>query len=78
MNQPCLCGDPACGSCFPSGQVRMKCQCRPPGDREGCECGWRGKLHECDSSDIVDLDDDTSLVAPQCPLCGCPAVEEEE
>lgn len=70
MIGPCLCGDPACGSCFPSGQVRMKCECEQPLNSPACV--WRGKLHECENED--DNDPDFS----RCPLCGCPAVEDEE
>lgn len=56
---PCLCGDPACGSCFPSGQVRVKCT-------STC-CDWTGKV--CDLG--YTWPDESGDEDPDgCPKCG--------
>ncbi len=54
---PCLCGDPACGWCFPSGQVHIECP----------ECGWEGKV--CDIGFTSDEDSEFD-VDNGCPKCG--------
>lgn len=63
MTGPCLCGDPACGRCFPSGQTRMVCRA----------CEWTGKRYECgcDEShyDVIDF---------FCPDCGGMAEEADD
>jgi hypothetical protein len=63
MTGPCLCGDPACGRCFPQNQVRVHCV--------DYECGWHGRRYECGAEELsegmVDL----------CPECGCGATEDE-
>lgn len=51
---PCLCGDPACGNCFPMGQVCMKCS----------KCAWTGKRYECG------IDEVSERVIDTCPACG--------
>ena len=48
----CLCGDPACGRCFPCGQVDMR-----------CSCGWAGKRHECGSEELSERIVD---ICPEC------------
>jgi hypothetical protein len=65
---PCLCGDPACGSCFPSGQNRVRCIC------EGSEplCTWKGKLY-----DACMWGDGLTEPELQCPECGCPCIEDD-
>lgn len=56
---PCLCGDPACGNCFPMGQVCMKCS----------KCAWTGKRYECG------IDEVSERVIDTCPACGADAEE---
>lgn len=53
MTGPCLCGDPACGHCFPSGQARVRC----------VDCDWEGRRYECGGEEQGDEVIDT------CPLC---------
>ena len=57
MTGPCLCGDPACGACFPADQMLMICT--------QADCDWTGKRHECGSEELSEGIVDT------CPLCGC-------
>jgi hypothetical protein len=61
MVGPCLCGDPACGSCFPSGQVAVKCT----------SCDWRGKQCDLGYEPDDEASQDEGLFDPDgCPECG--------
>jgi hypothetical protein len=62
MNGPCLCGDLACGRCFPSGQTPVRCVQK--------DCGWKGRRHECGSEELSEGIVDT------CPECGCDCEEQ--
>lgn len=76
MTGPCLCGDPACGRCFPAGQARMKCD----------NCNWHGPLCDCSWEEVPDGDRDGDYAVPltvdTCPMCGCgvqsAALEEQD
>lgn len=56
-----MCGDPACGSCFPSGQARVKCT----------SCTWKGKRYECGT------DEQSDRIIDICPECEGDAEEQE-
>jgi hypothetical protein len=59
---PCLCGDPACGNCFLSGQVRVAC----------LNCTWVGRAHELEY--VSEIGPESNYV---CPECGA-KVEEDD
>ncbi len=65
MTGPCICGDPACGRCFHSGQTRVECPA----------CGWKGKQHECDT--FCDAVTGEPYCETACPMCEVACVENE-
>ena len=67
---PCLCGDPACGRCFPGLQVPVRCP------KESC--GWTGRL--CDADGVPDEEPDAPSETGYCPRCDTVVdyVEEED
>lgn len=59
---PCLCGDPACPSCFPSMQERVGCR----------SCGWTGRRYDCGGEEMV-----SGYVVDVCPNCRWPIDDDE-
>jgi hypothetical protein len=47
MVSPCLCGDPACGRCFPDGQTWLACP----------SCRWQGRRYDSFSDDDGQVDE---------------------
>lgn len=71
MTSPCLCGDPACGRCFPGNQARMTCV-------DEVNCKWTGKRYDCGECEDENGEDTTERMIATCPACGCECREVEE